>query len=137
MPHDDVVVELHPGMGEDAIAQADEAHPVEGLTVIGVPGPFAALEAHRALSAGSDVMLLTGDVPLASVQVTDDLETTFTGATSYEVTAVAATGTLTANAGFNGDTDKNLLSAGTLAFGAVDTITVTVKLAAGNKLQVY
>lgn len=65
MPHDDVVVELHPGMGEDAIAQADEAHPVEGLTVIGVPGPFAALEAHRALSAGSDVMLLTGDVPLA------------------------------------------------------------------------
>lgn len=65
VPHDDVVVELHPGMGEDAIAHADEPVPVDGLTVIGVPGPFAALEAHRALSAGSDVMLLTGDVPLA------------------------------------------------------------------------
>lgn len=65
MPHDDVVVELHPGMGEDGATHAHEAPPVEGLTIIGVPGPFAALEAHRALSAGCDVMLLTGDVPLA------------------------------------------------------------------------
>lgn len=68
-PHDDdVVVELHPG-GADAPGPVDAAGEVaphvEGLTVIGVPGPFAALEAHRALSAGSDVMLLTGDVPLA------------------------------------------------------------------------
>lgn len=60
---DDVVVELHPGAGADP--GAGHAPGVEGLTVIGVPGPFAALEAHRAISAGSDVMLLTGDVPLA------------------------------------------------------------------------
>ena len=67
---DDVVVELHPGMtGEDARAHDDDATDsapeVDALTVIGVPGAFAALEAHRALSAGSDVMLLTGDVALA------------------------------------------------------------------------
>lgn len=61
---DDVVVELHPGGGVPHDAP-DDPPLVEGLTVIGVPGPFAALEAHRAISAGSDVMLLTGDVPLA------------------------------------------------------------------------
>ncbi len=59
---DDVVVELHPGGAPDA---PDGHEEVEGLTIIGVPGPFAALEAHRALSAGSDVMLLTVDVSLA------------------------------------------------------------------------
>ena len=59
---DDVVVELHPGAAAEGMPDPE---PVDGLTVIGVPGAFAALEAHRALSAGSDVMLLTGDVPLA------------------------------------------------------------------------
>jgi FdrA protein len=59
---DDVVVELHPGAAVEAMPEPET---VDGLTVIGVPGAFAALEAHRALSAGSDVMLLTGDVPLA------------------------------------------------------------------------
>jgi len=67
---DDVVVELHPGMaGDGSRAPEDDAAPappeVDALAVIGVPGAFAALEAHRALSAGSDVMLLTGDVALA------------------------------------------------------------------------
>lgn len=67
---DDVVVELHPGMaGDGSRAPEDDATPappeVDALAVIGVPGAFAALEAHRALSAGSDVMLLTGDVALA------------------------------------------------------------------------
>jgi FdrA protein len=65
VPHDDVVVELHPGAAVDADVEPGPAPAVEGLTVIGVPGAFVALEAHRALSAGADVMLLTGDVPLA------------------------------------------------------------------------
>jgi len=64
MPHDDdVVVELRPG--GDPPTPAEDGVPVEGLTVVGVPGAFAALESHRALSAGSDVMLITGDVPLS------------------------------------------------------------------------
>ncbi len=58
-----VVTRLHPDGPADAAAAREQA--VEGLTVIGVPGAFAALEAHRALSAGSDVMLLTPDVDLA------------------------------------------------------------------------
>ncbi len=33
-----------------------------GLAVIGVPGAYAALEAHRALGAGDDVMLVSNDV---------------------------------------------------------------------------
>jgi len=61
---DDVVVELHPQAAAPGDAIPAE-EPVEGLAVIGVPGPYAALEGHRALSAGSDIMLLTADVPLA------------------------------------------------------------------------
>ncbi len=62
-PDDDVVVELYPGAAADDDALSPTT--VDGLTVIGVPGAFAALEGHRALSAGSDVMLLTGDVALS------------------------------------------------------------------------
>jgi len=58
-----VVTRIHPaGTMDDA---TDAPGEVEGLTVIGVPGAFAALEAHRALSAGSDVMLVTADVDIA------------------------------------------------------------------------
>jgi len=65
-----VVVELRPAVaGDGAAGPEGDASPapanVDALSVIGVPGAFAALEAHRALSAGSDVMLLTGDVALA------------------------------------------------------------------------
>lgn len=64
---DDVVVELRPGVaaGESPAAGDDAAPEADALAVIGVPGAFAALEGHRALSAGSNVMLLTGDVVLA------------------------------------------------------------------------
>lgn len=65
LPHDDaeLVIPLHPERADDPLTEPDG--PIEGMTVIGVPGAFAALEAHRALSAGSDVLLVTADVALA------------------------------------------------------------------------
>ncbi|MDY7093023.1 MAG: hypothetical protein SX243_08635 [Acidobacteriota bacterium] len=72
-----------------------------------------------------------GNVDLSNVQVTDDLDTTFPAPVTYSIqVAPAATGTLTANAGFNGSGDPNLLNAGasTLAVGASATITVTVRI---------
>ncbi|MEY3367471.1 MAG: hypothetical protein RI973_626, partial [Bacteroidota bacterium] len=82
----------------------------------------------------------TGDILLSSVQVTDDLAATFSGATSFEVMNVTATGTLTDNfPGYNGGANTNLLSAGssTLAVGVSGIITLTVKVTPGSKLGVY
>ena len=45
----------------DAVAQLPEAN----VAVVSVPGPFAALEAQRALSAGLHVLLFSDNVPLA------------------------------------------------------------------------
>lgn len=62
-----------------------------------------------------------GDVPLSSVQATDNLDAAF-GAGNYTVTSVSGTGS---NSSFNGDTNQNLLASGQGL--AVDTrITVTV-----------
>ncbi|NOR86998.1 MAG: hypothetical protein GQ527_05265, partial [Bacteroidales bacterium] len=56
----------------------------------------------------------TGDVNLSSVQVVDDLSTTFSGLTiavnSLSITTQPPSTTLTANSSYDGDTDKNLLS---------------------------
>ncbi|MSO44627.1 MAG: FdrA family protein [Thermoleophilia bacterium] len=64
---DDVVVDLP--LARDASERDDEPTGgeagVAGLIVIGVPGAYAVLEAHRAVAAGSDVMLITADVSLA------------------------------------------------------------------------
>ncbi|HSR68552.1 MAG TPA: hypothetical protein VLU25_11475 [Acidobacteriota bacterium] len=71
-----------------------------------------------------------GNVPLSSVQVTDDLTATFPAPATFAIQAgPAATGTLTANAGFNGAGDQNLLNAASssLAVGASATITFTVR----------
>jgi hypothetical protein len=72
-----------------------------------------------------------GNVPLANVQVTDDLTTTFPAPSTFSIQAgPAATGTLTANAGFNGAADQDLLNAAasSLAVGASATLTFTVRI---------
>ncbi len=71
-----------------------------------------------------------GAVPLANVQVQDNLSTTF-GTTTFAITVTpTATGTLTANGGYDGvgTGDINLLDAAnsTLAVNARETITLVV-----------
>ncbi len=71
-----------------------------------------------------------GNVALSNVQVTDDLTATFGSPATFAVSSGPnATGTLTANGSYDGDTDQNLLNAGSssLPFGATETITVTVQ----------
>ncbi len=72
-----------------------------------------------------------GDVALTDVQVTDDLTTTFPAPVTFSIQAApAASGTLTANAGFDGSADRNLLAAAasTLAIGGSATISLTVRI---------
>lgn len=47
---------------DEALAAAPEAN----VAIISVPGPYAALEAHRALTRGLDVLLFSDNVSLAS-----------------------------------------------------------------------
>lgn len=71
----------------------------------------------------------TGNTSLSAVQVEDDLTLTFPAPKTWTVTSVAATGALVANSGFDGNADKNLLSAGsTLAVNATETITVILNV---------
>lgn len=81
----------------------------------------------------------TGDVPLSNIQVTDNLGTTFSGAASFEVMSVAASGTLTANNSYNGSSILNMLVAASsaLATGQTETITIVVKVRPGANLGVY
>lgn len=71
----------------------------------------------------------TGNTNLSAVQVEDDLTLTFPAPKTWTVTSVAADGTLASNSNFNGNSDKNLLGAGsTLAAGATATITVVLNV---------
>ena len=47
------------------IAQAAERQPASNVAVISVPGDYAPLEAHKALSAGMDVLLFSDNVSIA------------------------------------------------------------------------
>lgn len=72
-----------------------------------------------------------GSNPLANVQVIDDLDNTFPSPATYTiVSAPIASGSLTANASFNGSGNVNLLTSGTstLAAGAQETITFVVNV---------
>jgi uncharacterized repeat protein (TIGR01451 family) len=81
----------------------------------------------------SIVVVNMGTEPLNNVQVTDDLSATF-GATPFVVTVppsvvfTSGSGTLTGNAGFDGSTNLNLLTPGTLSVGATAVITFTVQV---------
>ncbi|MFN4764657.1 hypothetical protein ACKGJN_16120, partial [Gillisia sp. Q332] len=80
-----------------------------------------------------------GDVPLNNVQVTDNLTTTFTGATSYTVKSISASGTLAANTVGDFNTTNNLLLAAssTVAYNTTQTITLVVRVTPGTKLGIY
>jgi uncharacterized repeat protein (TIGR01451 family) len=80
-----------------------------------------------------------GSVPLSNVQVVENLATTFTGATSFAVSSVAVpNGGLTANAGFNGTGNNNLLAAGqSLALGGTASIRLVVTVTPGSNLGPY
>lgn len=70
----------------------------------------------------------TGGVALTDVQVVDNLNLTFPGKT-WTVTSVSASGSLAANAAFNGNTNQNLLNTGsTLAASAEETITLVLNV---------
>ena len=79
----------------------------------------------------------TGDVALGSVQVVEDLNTTFAGVTGFSVDSVNS-GTFAINGSYDGGTDTNLL-AGTdsLAAGASGTITLTITVTPGGNLGPY
>ncbi len=79
----------------------------------------------------------SGDVSLDSVQVVDDLASTFAGATGFTVDSVTSTD-FTVNPGYNGSTDTNVL-AGTdsLAVAAIGTIDITATLTPGSNLGPY
>ncbi|WP_245826351.1 SdrD B-like domain-containing protein [Spirosoma rigui] len=75
----------------------------------------------------------TGDVPLTGVSLSDSLVRTFAAPASYTVVSppVVAPGShLVANAGFNGNTQTNMLTnASKLSVGEQDTLLVTVRIA--------
>jgi FdrA protein len=48
-----------------SLTAAAETHPGANLAVISVPGAYAALEAHKALTAGLHVLLFSDNVPVA------------------------------------------------------------------------
>jgi len=85
----------------------------------------------------------TGDIRLNSVQVTDDLAAIFVSPATFTVvsagTSVTVTGggTVSGNAAFNGGTNKNLLTTGTLDVGANAQIQFIVKVTPGSDLGPY
>lgn len=69
-----------------------------------------------------------GNVGLSDVRVTDDLRTTFPTPASFSVvSAPVATGTLTVNPDFDGDSVTELLHPSSLAAGATETISFTLQ----------
>ncbi|WP_395378008.1 beta strand repeat-containing protein [Marinicella sp. W31] len=78
------------------------------------------------------VVTNTGDVPLNSVQVTDDLATVFAQATSFSIQNIQTTG-LTINGSFDGSGDTNLLTGSdTLAFGSSASIFIDLRVEPGS-----
>jgi uncharacterized repeat protein (TIGR01451 family) len=80
------------------------------------------------------------NVALSNVQVTDNLTTTFTGASSWTLISTSTTGGLTRNTGYTGTTagSINLLAAAnTLAIGGTGSITVVVRVTPGSGLGPY
>jgi uncharacterized repeat protein (TIGR01451 family) len=80
-----------------------------------------------------------GNVPLNAIQVTDNLSTTFTGATSFTVTNVTSPDFTVNFPGYNGVGNLNLLTGTNNNFGvgAQGTILVTVTVTPGGKLGTY
>ncbi|HLO54261.1 MAG TPA: SdrD B-like domain-containing protein, partial [Saprospiraceae bacterium] len=79
----------------------------------------------------------TGDVLLSKVQIVENLNATFAGATSYTVNSISSTD-FSVNNNFNGNTDTNLLD-GTdnLIYQGSGSITLTVTVTPGSNLGAY
>ena len=71
-----------------------------------------------------------GNVALSNVQVVDNLNTTFASPITYSILSKSTSSPLTINSLFDGNTNQNLLtsSSSTLAIGASQTITFTVRV---------
>jgi uncharacterized repeat protein (TIGR01451 family) len=79
-----------------------------------------------------------GDVPLINVQITDDLNTTFTGATSFTVDLVSSPDLAVNFPGYDGiGTTTLLVGTDGMLVGEVDTVYVTVTVTPGTKLGIY
>ncbi len=68
----------------------------------------------------------TGDVNLSNVSLTDDLAATFGAGSTIVVDSISATAPGTANTGFDGVADTEMLSGTNLAVGEFTEVTVTV-----------
>ncbi|MFL7870192.1 MAG: sortase, partial [Anaerolineales bacterium] len=80
----------------------------------------------------------TGNVALSSIQVTDDLATTFTSADAFSIVSVLPSSNFTTNSSFNGSTDTNLLDGtNSLTAGASGTITLVVLVDTGGRADIY
>ena len=79
-----------------------------------------------------------GTVALNNIQVVDNLNATFTGASSYIVNSVSS-GSLTVNNTYNGNTNTNLLAAplGALVPGEAKFISINVTVVPGSMLGVF
>lgn len=76
-----------------------------------------------------------GSVEITNVQLTDDLAATFPAPVTFSIqSGPTATGTLTANGGFDGAADQNLLNSATstLAVGAVEAVAFTARVTANG-----
>jgi uncharacterized protein affecting Mg2+/Co2+ transport len=79
----------------------------------------------------------SGDVPVASIQITDNLGATFAGATGFTVDGVTGNG-LAPNPLFNGTTETSLLTgADTIATGASGRVDIQVTVTPGANLGPY
>jgi uncharacterized repeat protein (TIGR01451 family) len=80
-----------------------------------------------------------GNVELSSVQVLDDLTASFPSPATFSVVDAEASGTLTVNESFDGDSDTELLVAAssTLAIGVTETIRLTLSVTPGADLGPY
>jgi hypothetical protein len=126
-----------PGNNDEPTVVRFEENPVIGISKAFTYGPVNNGDQSYTLEFTLHVEN-RGDVPLSSVQVTDDLNATFAGAESFSVLSVSTSSNLTANPSYNGDTDINLLS-GTdiLPYQASGTITIRVLLRPGPDPAYY
>jgi uncharacterized repeat protein (TIGR01451 family) len=126
-----------PGGTDDPTPVIFTENPVIGVSKLFSDGPHNNGDQSYTLEFSLNVENL-GDVPLNNVQVTDDLDATFIGATSYIVNGVSSSPNLTVNPGFNGSTDKNLLlGVDNFAYLETGTITITVTVRPGANPAFY
>ncbi len=130
------------GVDPDPDGDGDPDEPDENdptpISFIEVPVVGVAKQASVTTSLGGGLFETTltfivenlGNVALSSVQLSDDLDSTFSAPATYSVSAGPASAGFTANGGFNGSGDTNLLAGtDTLAIGATATISVTLQFA--------